>query len=201
MKHVNAYPFVGKDYEKGFLNSGKKVLILGHSHYNEENAGAPCHHTFTQEIVDGFVSGEDASFYRGYTSQTKALLNREISVDDRECVWNQLAFYNFIQFNIARPDVKDTSDEFNSSVSAFKEILEELKPDVIITWGYGLFNRLYPLGEKDGEKLFLANGDEVNTRWFSTGGEDKALMIRQRHPSRGYSWREWAKVYQDLFDK
>ena len=46
-----------------------------------------------------------------------------------------------------------------------------------------------------------ANGDEVNTRWFSTGGEDKALMIRQRHPSRGYSWREWAKVYQDLFDK
>lgn len=26
MKHVNAYPFVGKDYEKGFLNSGKKVL-------------------------------------------------------------------------------------------------------------------------------------------------------------------------------
>lgn len=134
MKHVNAYPFVGKDYEKGFLNSGKKVLLLGLSHYNEENAGAPCHHTFTQEIVDGFVSGEDASFYRGYTSQTKALLNREISVDDRECVWNQLAFYNFIQFNIARPGVKDTSDEFNSSVSAFKEILEELKPDVIITW-------------------------------------------------------------------
>ena len=125
MKHVNAYPFVGKDYEKGFLNSGKKVLLFGLSHYNEENAGAPCHHTFTQEIVDGFVSGEDASFYRGYTSQTKALLNREISVDDRECVWNQLAFYNFIQFNIARPGVKDTSDEFNSSVSAFKEILEE----------------------------------------------------------------------------
>ena len=105
-----------------------------------------------------------------------------------------------VQFNIARPGVKDTSDEFNSSVSAFKEILEELKPDVIITWGYGLFNRLYPLGEKDGEKLFLANGDEVNTRWFSTGGENKALMIRQRHPSRGYSWREWAKVFQDLFN-
>ena len=42
MKHVNAYPFVGKDYEKGFLNSGKKVLLLGLSHYNEENAGAPC---------------------------------------------------------------------------------------------------------------------------------------------------------------
>ena len=35
MKHVNAYPFVGKDYEKGFLNSGKKVLLLGLSHYNE----------------------------------------------------------------------------------------------------------------------------------------------------------------------
>ena len=33
MKHVNAYPFVGKDYQKGFLNSGKKVLLLGLSHY------------------------------------------------------------------------------------------------------------------------------------------------------------------------
>ena len=39
MKHVNAYPFVGKDYEKGFLNSGKKVLILGHSHYDADSAG------------------------------------------------------------------------------------------------------------------------------------------------------------------
>ena len=47
MKHVNAYPFVGKDYEKGFLNSGKKVLILGHSHYDADSAGCPCHHSFT----------------------------------------------------------------------------------------------------------------------------------------------------------
>ena len=36
-------------------------------------------------------------------------------------------------------------------------------------------------------------------RWFSTGGEDKALMIRQHHPSRSYSWCEWTKVFQDLF--
>ena len=43
MKHVNAYPFVGKDYEKGFLNSGKKVLILGHSHYDADSARSEEH--------------------------------------------------------------------------------------------------------------------------------------------------------------
>ena len=52
MKHVNAYPFVGKDYEKGFLNSGKKVLILGHSHYDADSTGCPCHHSFTIEWTD-----------------------------------------------------------------------------------------------------------------------------------------------------
>lgn len=132
MKHVNAYPFVGKDYEKGFLNSGKKVLILGHSHYDADSAGCPCHHSFTIDMMDGFLSGEDGAFYKGFTSQTKALMNREISVDDREYVWNQVAFYNFIQFNLEAPGVKETDEQFNDSIPAFKEVLEELKPDVII---------------------------------------------------------------------
>lgn len=126
-------------------------------------------------------------------------MNREISVDDREYVWNQVAFYNFIQFNLEAPGVKETDEQFNDSIPAFKEVLEELKPDVIIVWGYGLFDRLYGLGETDGEEMSLTNGDKVYTRWFFTGGEDKALMIRQHHPSRSYSWGEWGKVYQDLF--
>lgn len=128
MKHINAYPFVGKDYEKGFLNSGKKVLILGHSHYDADSAGCPCHHSFTIEMMDGFLSGEDGAYYKGFTSQTKALLNREISVDDREYVWNQVAFYNFIQFNLEAPGVKETDEQFSDSIPAFKEVLEELKP-------------------------------------------------------------------------
>ena len=151
MKHVNAYPFVGKDYEKGFFNSGKKVLILGHSHYDAESVDCPCHHNFTKDIVNGFLNGEDEPYFRGFTCQTEALLNREISVDDRVEVWNQVAFYNFIQFNLERPGVKETDEQFNDSIPAFKEVLEELKPDIIITWGYGLFDKLYPLGEIDGD--------------------------------------------------
>lgn len=134
MKHVNAYPFVGKDYEKGFLNSGKKVLILGHSHYDADSAGCPCHHSFTIDMMDGFLSGEDGAYYKGFTSQTRALLNRDISVDDRKYVWNQVAFYNFIQFNLEAPGVKETDEQFTNSIPAFKEVLEELKPDVIIVW-------------------------------------------------------------------
>lgn len=49
--------------------------------------------------------------------------------------------------------------------------------------------------------MSLTNGEKVYTRWFSIGGDDKALMIRQHHPSRSYSWGEWGKVYQDLFNK
>ena len=36
-----------------------------------------------------------------------------------------------------------------------------MKPDVIIVWGYGLFDRLYGLGETDGEEMSLTNGDKV----------------------------------------
>ena len=81
MKHVNAYPFVGKDYEKGFLNSGKKVLILGHSHYDADSVGCPCHHSFTIDMIDGtLLSGEDGAFYKGFTSQTKALMNQRMQL-------------------------------------------------------------------------------------------------------------------------
>ena len=199
MKHVNAYPFVGKDYQKGFFNSGKKVLILGHSHYDADNAGYPCLHSFTIDMMDGFLSGEDGPYYRGFTSQTKALLNRDITVDDRVEVWNQLAFYNFIQFDLEGPGVKETDEQFNNSIPAFKEVLEELRPDVIIVWGYSLFNALCPLGEADGPYLTLFSGDRVRTRWFVTSSPDKALMICQRHPSRGYSWHEWGEMFQKLF--
>lgn len=200
MKHVNAYPFVGKDYEKGFLNSGKKVLILGLSHYDAESVGCPCHHNFTKDIVEGFINGEDGTYFRGFTCQTKALLNREILGDDREKVWNQVAFYNFIQFNIEAPGIKETNEQFDDSIPAFKEVLEELTPDIIIAWGYGLFDKLYSLGESDGEEMSLASGEKVYTRWFVTGGNSKALMIRQHHPSRYYSWNEWGKVFQNLFN-
>lgn len=71
MKHVSAYPFVGKDYEKGFLNSGKKVLILGHSHYDADSAGCPCHHSFTIDMMDGFLSGEDGAFYKASQAKPK----------------------------------------------------------------------------------------------------------------------------------
>ena len=97
--------------------------------------------------------------------------------------------------------MKETDEQFTKSIPAFKDVLEELKPDVIIVWGFGLFDRIYPLGEQDGEEMALANGDTVYTRWFSTGGDNKALMIRQHHPSRNYSWGEWGKVFQDLFNK
>ncbi len=98
MKHVNAYPFVGKDYQKGFLNSGRKVLILGHSHYNVDAVGEPCEHDFTKVIVGGFFNGEAAQYHRGFTSQTKALYNKDINAEERQEVWRQVAFYNFIQF-------------------------------------------------------------------------------------------------------
>nr|WP_297269537.1 hypothetical protein [uncultured Prevotella sp.] len=84
-------------------------------------------------------------------------------------------------------------------VNAYPFVGKDYEKGFIIVWGYGLFDRLYGLGETDGEGMSLTNGDKVYTRWFSTGGEDKALMIRQHHPSRSYSWGEWGKVYQDLF--
>ena len=69
-----------------------------------------------------------------------------------------------------------------------------------MVWGLCRVDGLYGVGGVDGEEMSLTNGDKVYTRWLSTGGEDKALMIRQHHPSRSYSWCEWGKVYQDLFN-
>ena len=67
-------------------------------------------------------------------------------------------------------------------VNAYPFVGKDYEKGFIIVWGYGLFDRLYGLGETDGEGMPLTNGDKVYTRWFSTGGEDKALMIRQHHP-------------------
>ena len=199
MGQVNARPFVGEKYGNGIFDIGCRVLILGVSHYDSEHVGWPCHPDATVDVVKSFMEGDSAPYFRGFTSLTNALASRNVPVDKRKDVWSHLAFYNFVQKNMAGPDSMPSAEDFCNSIPAFQDVLEYLNPSLIVPWGYALYDKLYPLGVKDGPSVPMSESTKVPTRWFVEEGH--SLMLRHRNPSRAYTWQEWGRVFDLLFNR
>lgn len=197
MENVKAIPFIGENYGDGIFGIGCRVLLLGVGHYDSEHIGWPCHPKATLDVVNSFMEGENAPYFRGFTSLTNALANREVSNSERKKIWSHLAFYNFVQTNLAGPNSSPSAEEFHNSIPAFLEVLEHLNPDLIVPWGYPLYDKLYSLGVKDGPIVPMNERTKVATRWFGEG----TLMLRHRNPARAYTWQDWGLVFDKLFHR
>ncbi|MEJ8599044.1 uracil-DNA glycosylase [Riemerella anatipestifer] len=145
---IKFQPFVGKSYHQNPF----KILVLGESHYfgdedlkafiegNTSKIGG-----VTQEVVLRFIAYKNGngSFETWMNTFTRFsnLLSRK-KLDDLETVevWQNLAFYNFVQFPMGGPREAPTTEEFIKSEPAFKEVLKKLQPHLIIFWGHRLWN-------------------------------------------------------------
>ena len=108
---VKFLPFVGDCYEHGISfdkdgnlvlgtkeNPGKKVLVLGESHYCDEELSDEELSSFTREVLDCYLNSEER--YRWMSTFVKferALSNTVTNVEDSKSIWNHLIFYNYLQ--------------------------------------------------------------------------------------------------------
>ncbi|MDM1370764.1 hypothetical protein [Myroides marinus] len=188
MSKVKFLPWVGTAYQDGI--NGKCVLVLGESHYcaNEIDA-VP---TLTQEIIkDLFDSNSPHEGYKNtYTKFAKALVGTDISFEDKERIWNSVAFYNYVQEPISGARVAPTDKQFRDSDEAFFEILEQLQPDYIIAWGQRLYDNLPNVGFL--AKSLKVSPEELYEVWCYTVSSGRNIpLLRITHPSAAFSWDVW----------
>ncbi len=86
--------------------------------------------------VDNFIEGNPAHYF---TDFTKFMIGKqdEIPLEIREPFWNHVAFYNYdqnIHFTLNDNDSADHAHNTEENFTAFMEVLEELKPEVIYVW-------------------------------------------------------------------
>ena len=85
---------------------------------------------------------EENDHYPAYTYFTKLVLNKadDLSADEKIDFWEHVAFSNYLQYFCDTPQVHeyDNVNYRQEDWEAFKEVLDELKPEVIYVWNPAL---------------------------------------------------------------
>ncbi len=182
MSNINFRPWIGENYWDGGC-FGKRILILGESHYGNDNGSS-----MTQDIIyDQAYSNYTMS---AYTNFERALEGDYTDEDDRKRIWNSVAFYNYVQECLSESRRSPTQVQFSDSEEAFFEILDELKPDVVLVWGTRLWENL-PYENYEAYENCKHEGYSYRCGSYTTDNGTKAVCYEIQHPSSGFSWSWW----------
>lgn len=164
-------PWIGRDYVSGGILS-KKMLIVGASHYcdnvySDEDCDncdyCKCSRTcicdckcsqFTKRVIERYLSSDDmhAPWKNTYTKFVNSILRItrgetfHASLDDKFSFFHSIAFMNYLQV-IEGADSDDKHPELygqyaEKNLRNFKDVLHDLRPDVIVVWGENARSRI-----------------------------------------------------------
>lgn len=213
MSEINFRPWVGKNYlSKGY--KGKRVLVLGVSHYCKENLeeDGRCYplckqenfisgcSSFTEEVLHDIVysySGE--KYQQTFLCFERAVVGKVLTQEEREEFWESVMFYNYIQYAQAGPRMPLQPGYEEKSEKAFKELLEQYMPDLIIVWGVTLYGIMPDWGGVE-SVLKISDDAQTKVRTYTINGKKIPAIVVQ-HPSTpiGKNWGYWHDYYKKIF--
>ena len=208
MENVNFEPWIGPKYNEGL--HGKKIMILGDSHYCKDDLkeGGICWpscvkskmksscNKLTKEVVDEYLNDYKGQKYlQVFQVCDRAYYGKESTQQEKEDFWNSVIFYNYFQNSQKEPGQKKPEITEDPEI-AFKEVLEEYLPDLIIVWGIRLYNYL-PNWDGIASKIEIDENKKTNIWTYTIKGKDIPLMV-VHHPNRGLgkSWEYWHPFYK-----
>ena len=206
---VKFLPFVGDQYWYGISfndngelvlgtkeKPGKRVLVLGESHYCDEDLSDEELSSFTRDVLDCYLDSEERySWMRTFVKFERALSNGYTNIDSNS-IWNHLMFYNYLQRPLRGPRM--AGEKYHEEAKEpFFAILEKYKPDYIIVWGRRLFVNLPSENGMEGKYM---TSIEINTWSYQIDGHTiKVLPVV--HPSVDFLWGYWHEVIVDFLKK
>lgn len=137
MNNVKFLPWVGEHYEAS--RYGVRVLVLGESHYGTEDDFGP---GFTQKVIRNCAFKPGFRFFTMISNLLRGATGTATEAERRNA-WQHVAFYNYIQAFVGDAGrIRPTRTMWKNAEPAFKEVVAELRPDVIIVLGYGIWKHL-----------------------------------------------------------
>ena len=207
---VKFLPFVGDQYSYGIsfndngelvlgteAKPGKKVLVLGESHYCDEDLSDEELSSFTREVLDCYLKSEERySWMRTFLKFERALSNADTNIDSKS-IWYHLMFYNYLQCPLRGLRMAGDSRRYEDATTPFFAILKKYKPDYIIVWGRRLFVNLPSENVQEGEYM---PSIEINIWSYQIDGHT-IMVLPVVHPSGGFLWGYWHEVIVELLKK
>ena len=162
---TNFDPFIGNKYEEQDF----KLLILGESHHFDKNECEEFqeepqkYKNITQEVLEAYFkykNGEEPfkAWMNTFTRFANIYKNDNLSGDQSEEFWNTVSFYNYVQTPVDSARKSPTEEQFKNSHESFVKIVDQLKPNLIIVWGFRLWTKMQKNEHlKKGEIDFYCN--------------------------------------------
>jgi hypothetical protein len=179
-------PWIGQRYGEGLDEC--RTLVLGEAHYEwEENQTLESQ--LTIECVQEQINGEWTKQF--WTNIAVALLGYRPSFEEKRQFWDSVAFYNYIQESVGfGPRTRPTRSMWLKARQPFYSVLRQLKPQLVVVLGYGLWGWL-PSDGKEGPSI--SGAPQKQTWIYSVGGSEECLAYGVRHPSAGFSGQTWSR--------
>lgn len=193
-------PWIGELYFEGI--NGKKIMILGESHYcANENDATP---DITNRVINDLFNpdSEHESYKNTYTKFIRALSGNfsRSSTNEKKEWWNKVLFYNYVQFPISSARQAPSSKEFVDSADAFFEVLNLYKPDCVLVWGTRLYKNLPRQGHQLPD-LIIDSRESFETWAYETSDGHIVQLIPHTHPSSAFSPDYWHTVFMAFLNR
>lgn len=179
MKHVHFLPFVGEHYRA----TEPKMLILGESHYID--CGGNGYPELTQEVLKGYLQMtpcEYENWMNTFRRFEHALTGKKLTDEERLACWNDLVFYNYLQKAMQSPREAGTAQDYKDAEPAFFEVLETLRPNIVIVWGKRLWQYIPGTQWTEGETLTI-DGETVDNGYYTLPDGHRVYALCVVHPS------------------
>ena len=202
MKNVFFKPWVGREYGLDGSVFKLKILVLGDSHYTDEteinnlveNLEQSC--DFTTGVMNDYLNPELGGKWKStFTKFMNSLVLNSIHSERSRCdLWNSVAFYNYLQ--IPAGTTSRLTQHFNYSKekdkNALLEVIEELTPDIIISWG----NKVWDAIPEDFGYGQYVPSEEFSDFYYKYPYKNKEIkLLGISHPSTSYKSSYWADVF------
>ena len=206
-------PWIGKDY-KNANYFGRRVLVLGNSHYCKKKDMENNRETYGECLDCGCCLKRlryECCYYTidvvGYDlTKTSWTALKVVSIlDDANLLKNacyktvrdSIAFYNYVQESLADGSSVPNSNQCQNSESAFFEVLETLRPELVIALGTShMFNKDMPNDNYENGNPISLEGRRIKHGFYSLKDGTRIHIVWIRHPSaRGaYDYLYWNRV-------
>lgn len=204
MKLVNFKPVIGSLYsECGNILGGKRILVLGMSHYCQHRWHCSFCGTgvcpFKENIEGNFTKentikpyfnyllkkGPHDYFMNGFTAFARSITERE---GLEYAFWQSVVFANFTQVAVFNSEHQPNKDELDFSRSLFFDLLTSIEPfpEFIIMWGKAF--------DETPEENWTWIDKKMKIGEYVVPNRGCVKVLGIHHPSCGYKKEYWGRI-------
>ena len=204
-------PHVGSAYGHDFSLFKKKTLILGGSHYIEDEYDLLKQSDrnelsgFTQEIIGHYLDPEcKDAWKKTYSIFINSVYGRDTDLADRQAFFDSVVFYNYLQEAAGQDAYAAHEYDYHEQrhFDAFLEVINEVKPEVVIAWGKKVWDALpndWGYGQAEKKTDLAVNGTPFTSCYDYPYFDPPIRLIGVHHPSAGYASDYHHEVFE-VFD-